>query len=125
MGSPKEVVQEWVKAFNRGDADGIASLYSEDATNHQVVREPVEGRTAIHAMFKREFAEADMECIVENIFEDGDWAILEWRDPAGLRGCGFFNVVGGRIRFQRGYLDRLSFLRQHGLPIPDDPMEDD
>ena len=38
-----------------------------------------------------------MECIVENLFEDGEWAILEWRDPAGLRGCGFFNVVDGGI----------------------------
>jgi len=85
------------------------------------VRDPVEGRAAIHAMFQREFAEAHMECVVENLFEDGDWAILEWRDSAGLRGCGLFNVVGGRIRFQRGYWDRLSFLRQHGLPIPDEP----
>ena len=52
--------------------------------------------------------------------EDGDWAILEWRDPDGLRGCGFFNVIDGRIHFQRGYWDRLSFLRQQGLPIPDE-----
>jgi limonene-1,2-epoxide hydrolase len=90
----------------------LAALYTEDATNHQVVREPVHGRAAIHAMFQREFAEAKMQCIIENLFEDGDWAILEWRDPAGLRGCGFFQVADGRIRFQRGYWDRLSFERQ-------------
>ena len=112
MQSPSEVVRDWVEAFNAADADGITALYAEDAVNHQVVREPVEGRAAIHAMFAREFAEASMECIVENLFEDGDWAILEWRDPQGLRGCGFFHVVDGRIRFQRGYWDRLSFLRQ-------------
>lgn len=41
-----------------------------------------------------------------------------WRDSLGLRGCGFFHVVDGLIRFQRGYWDRLSFLRQHGLPLP-------
>ena len=109
MRSPKQVVEAWITAFNQADADSIAALYTEDATNHQVVRDPVEGRAAIHAMFVREFAEAEMECIVENLFEDGDWAILEWRDPRGLRGCGFFNVVGGRIAFQRGYWDRLSF----------------
>lgn len=120
MRGPKEVVQEWVAAFNRADADGMAALYAEDATNHQVVREPIEGRPAIRAMFQREFAEAKMQCIVENIFEDGEWAILEWRDPKGLRGCGFFRIVNGRIRFQRGYWDRLAFLRQHGLPIPDE-----
>lgn len=66
-------------------------------------------------MFERELAQVEMTCIVENLFEDGDWAILEWRDPKGLRGCGFFHVVGGLIVFQRGYGDRLSFLRQQGV----------
>jgi hypothetical protein len=42
----------------------------------------------------------------------------KWRDPKGLRGCGFFRIVGGRIRFQRGYRDRVSFLRSQGLPLP-------
>jgi hypothetical protein len=37
-----------------------------------------------------------------------------------LRGCGFFRVADGVIRLQRDYRDRLSFLRQHGLPIPED-----
>ena len=53
--------------------------------------------------------------------DDGEWAILEWRDPLGLHGCGFFHVVGGQIVFQRGYWDKLSFLRAHGLPFPDKP----
>jgi hypothetical protein len=70
-------------------------------------------------MFSSEFARAKMECIVENIFQDGDWAILEWRDPLGLRGCGFFQMHDDRIKFQRGYWDKLSFLKQHGLPIPE------
>ena len=109
MRTPKEVVRAWVEAFNRGDADALAALYADNATNHQVVREPVEGRAAIRSMFEREFANADMECIVENLFEDGDWAILEWCDPAGRRGCGFFKVADGLIHFQRGYWDRLSF----------------
>jgi hypothetical protein len=78
----------------------------------------VEGREAIRAAFEEEFATAEMTCIVEQLFEDGEWAILEWRDPLGLRGCGFFHVVGGKIRFQRGYWDKLSFLRQQGLPLP-------
>ena len=119
MESPRQVVDAWVEAFNNADPDALASLYAEDAVNHQVVQEPIEGRAAIRAMFAREFARAEMTCIVENLFEDGEWAILEWRDPAGLRGCGFFRVVAGLIRFQRGYWDRLSFLRQQGLPIPD------
>ena len=118
--SPRQTVEKWVEAFNAADTDMIASLYASDAVNHQVVSDPIEGREAIRAMFEREFATAEMVCIVENLFEDGDWAILEWRDPLGLRGCGFFRVEDGLIRFQRGYWDRLSFLRQHKLPIPDE-----
>jgi hypothetical protein len=67
------------------------------------------------------FASATMVCIVENIFEDSEWAILEWRDPLGLRGCGFFHVVDGKIVFQRGYRNKLLFLRLHNLPLPDNP----
>ena len=115
---PKEVVTAWVEAFNKADAETVASFYSETAINHQVAELPIQGRSAIHQMFVTGFAAAKMVCIVENIFEDGEWVILEWRDPLGLRGCGFFHVVGGQIVFQRGYWDKLSFLRQHGLPIP-------
>ncbi len=116
---PRDTVSAWVDAFNRADVEALAALYAEDAVNHQVPESPVEGREAIRAMFAAEFARADMRCIVEHIFQDGDWAILEWRDPLGLRGCGFFRIEAGRIAFQRGYWDKLSFLRQHGLPAPD------
>jgi ketosteroid isomerase-like protein len=117
--TPKELVTAWVQAFNRKDTEALAAMYHEDAINHQVAEHPVEGREAIRSMFTEGFAAAEMVCIPENLFEDGDWAILEWRDPLGLRGCGFFHVIEGRIRFQRGYWDKLSFLRQHGRPLPD------
>lgn len=117
---PGDIVQQWVERFNAADADGLAALYSVAAVNHQITQEPVEGRDAIRAMFAREFASARMQCIIENIFEDGEWAILEWRDPLGLRGCGFFQIQYGLIRFQRGYWDKLSFLRLHKLPIPNE-----
>ncbi|HEY0879849.1 MAG TPA: nuclear transport factor 2 family protein [Zeimonas sp.] len=113
------MVERWVERFNAADVEGLVELYHPDAVNHQVVQEPVEGRDAIRAMFEREFAAADMTCIVEAIHEAGDVVALEWRDPRGLRGCGFFTVRDGRIAFQRGYWDRLSFLRLHSLPVDD------
>src|SRR5919205_3539297 len=116
--SPKKVVERWVELFNAGDADALAALYHDDAVNHQVAEAAVEGRNAIRDMFRREFAAAEMTCICEVIHEAGDVAILEWRDPLGLRGCGFFTVRDGLIVFQRGYWDKLSFLRLQGLPIP-------
>jgi limonene-1,2-epoxide hydrolase len=35
----------------------------------------------------------------------------------GLRGCGFFKIENGKVVFQRGYWDKLSFLKAHGLPL--------
>ena len=110
--TPKSVVRRWIAAFNAADPQALAALYRLDAVNHQVALDPVAGRDAIQAMFEREFAGAAMECIPENLFEDGEWAILEWRDPKGLRGCGFFHVIDGQIALQRGYWDRLSFEAQ-------------
>ncbi len=115
--TPRALVERWVERFNAADVDGLAALYHEDAINHQVANEPVVRREAIRAMFVREFAAANMLCRVEQILEDAPWAILEWKDPLGLRGCGFFRVEDGLIRLQRGYWDKLSFLRAHGLPI--------
>jgi limonene-1,2-epoxide hydrolase len=110
---PKDVVLAWVDAFNRADADALSAMYTADAVNHQVAEDPVVGREAIRGMFVSGFERAKMVCIPENLLEDGEWAILEWRDPKGLRGCGFFRVVGGQIVFQRGYWDKLTFLKQY------------
>ena len=114
--SPKDVVQKWIEAFNNADVETIADLYDEGAINHQVVHKPIEGKNAIADMFRNDFNTAKMVCIIENIFEDGDWAILEWRDPQGLRGSGFFQVINDKIVFQRGYWDELSFLKQYSIP---------
>jgi hypothetical protein len=109
--SPRDVVETWVARFNAADVDGLADLYHPDAINHQVVQNPVVGRDEIRAMFGREFAAAKMTCIVETIHDAGEVIALEWRDPRGRRGCGFFTIRDGRIAFQRGYWDRLSFIQ--------------
>lgn len=115
--SPRAVVELWVDRFNQVDVEGLAALYHADAVNHQVTQEPVNGRDAIRAMFAREFAAADMHCIPEAFHEAGEVVALEWRDPLGLRGCGFFTIRDELIIFQRGYWDKLSFLKLHRLPI--------
>ena len=117
--SPRQLIETWVTRFNAGDIDGLAALYAPDAVNHQVVMEPLVGREAIRRMFEVEFGRAQITCLIEQVLEDGEWAILEWRDPNGLRGCGFFRVREDQIVFQRGYFDQLTFFRAQGLPIPD------
>jgi uncharacterized protein (TIGR02246 family) len=69
---PRDVVLAWLDAFNRTDADALAALYHADAINHQVAESPVRGREAIRAMFKAGFEAAEMVCIRENLFEDGE-----------------------------------------------------
>jgi len=111
--SPKQLLDKWIEAFNKADVEELCSFYAEDAVNHQVANEPVTGKTAIRNMFLAEFAAAEMTCVPENIFEDGDWAIMEWKDPKGRRGCGFFRFENGKIVLQRGYWDKLSFAELH------------
>ena len=115
--SPIRTLETFVDLFNKADAQALSDLYADDAINHQVANEPVVGKQAIYEMFLAEFSNAKMVCIVENMFEDGEWAIMEWKDPLGLRGCGFFHIQNDKIVFQRGYWDKLSFLKQHDLPI--------
>jgi limonene-1,2-epoxide hydrolase len=115
--TPREVLEKWIDAFNKADIATLSNLYASDAVNHQVANDPVVGQVAIREMFTREFSAAKMICIPENIFVDGDWAILEWKDPKGLRGCGFFQVRENKIIFQRGYWDKLSFYKLHNLPL--------
>ncbi len=121
--TPKQVVRKWIERFNAADIDGLIQLYAREAINHQVVMEPLRGREAIREMFTIEFARGKMQCIEENLFEDGDWAILEWRDPLGLRGCGFFQIENGQIIFQRGYFDQLRFFKAQGLPLPSNYLD--
>ncbi len=107
--TPAEVLDRWIEAFNAADTDALIALYHDDAVNHQVANAAVTGRDAIRAMFRAEFAAAEMVCIPVNRMATGDWASMEWQDPKGFRSCGFFHVVDGRIKLQRGYWDRLSF----------------
>jgi hypothetical protein len=46
---------------------------------------------------------------------------LEDLEPTGksfkLRGCGFFQIVNGNIKLQRGYWDKLTWFNQIGIPV--------
>ncbi len=77
-------------------------------------QQPIEGREAIRAFHAEFFASTRVVCRPEQILEDGEWTALEWIDPQGLRGSGFFHVVDGKIAFQRGYWDQRSMERLHG-----------
>jgi hypothetical protein len=88
VNTPLEVVQNWVAAYNRRDAEAAAELYHEDATNFQVaLGDPTVGRKAILEDLLSFFhAFPDNFTHAENLFEDGEWAILEWSGGGTWRG---------------------------------------
>lgn len=88
---PRELIKQWVEFFNEANAEKLASLYADDAINHQVNTEPVNGKAAIYEMFKKEFETAEMVCQVENIFEDGEWAHSGMERSIGFKGLRFFS----------------------------------
>lgn len=135
MGSPREVILAWVEAFNRRDAAAVAALCHADVVNLQVaVGEPSVGRQAMLEHFPNLFrAFPDSHTQSVNLFEDGEWAILEWElsgtwrgefaghQPNGrsfkVQGCEIFQVVDGKIRVQRGYWDKATWFSQLGIPL--------
>ncbi|AMV29521.1 SnoaL-like polyketide cyclase [Gemmata sp. SH-PL17] len=135
MRTVREVMVAWGEAWNGHDADALAALYHDDAVNHQVAfGDPRVGRDAMREDFRAFFAAfPDSYTRVEVTLIDGARAAVEWvggatwtgpfagRAPTGapftLRGCGFFFIVDGKIKAQRGYVDRATWFGQLGLPI--------
>ena len=135
MKKPREAVQDWVAAYNQRDAYAAAEFYHEDATNFQVaLGDPIVGKQVMsYDLLSFFHAFPDNFTHIENLFEDGEWAILEWfgggtwrgefggMTPNGrsftLRGCGFFHVSDGKILYQRGYFDKSTWFGQLGIPF--------
>jgi len=131
----KQLLQIWIDAFQGWDVDAVVACYADDAVNFQVAAgEPAVGIEQIRidtAEFFQGFPDAWSR--VDNLIGDGDWAAWEWlgggtftgefygSQPTGktfeIRGCGFFNFRDGKIVYQRGYWDKLSWFKQVGLPI--------
>jgi NAD(P)H-dependent FMN reductase len=109
---PAVLVSAWVEAWNRGDAQALSLFYAPHAVNHGMAESAVSGREAIRDQLGAELAVADagkLARTIDRVFEDGDWAIVEWSDARGLRGAGFFHVLRSQIVVQRSYLrDRLA-----------------
>lgn len=131
----KQLLQNWIDAFQRWNTDAVVACYADDAVNFQVAAgEPAVGIEQIRkdtAEFFQGFPDAWSR--VENLIGDGDWAAWEWvgggtfagefygNQPTGktfeICGCGFFNFRDGEIVYQRGYWDKLSWFKQVGIPV--------
>jgi hypothetical protein len=72
--------QDWVAAFNQRNVHAAAELYHEDATNFQAaLGDPTVGRGVIlNDLLSFFHAFPDTFTDVENLFEEGEWVMLEW-----------------------------------------------
>ena len=134
MNESKELLQKWIDAFNSKDIEAVMNCYAGDAVNFQVAAgEPAVGHTQIRQDTEEFFKGfPDSWAKIENLLADDDWAAWEWfgggtftgefygNQPTGksyeLRGCGFFRFKDGKIVYQRGYWDKLTWFAQVGLP---------
>jgi steroid delta-isomerase-like uncharacterized protein len=102
--------------------------------NWQVADQPVAGKAQIREMMAQFFAAfPDSFSRVENLMGEGEWAAWEWVGGGTfvgvlgsvkatgkayeLPGCGFFQVVEGKIKLQRGYWDKNTWLSQLGVSV--------
>ena len=135
MSQSKELLRKWIAAFTAKDLEAVMDCYAEDAINFQVAAgEPAVGKIQIRKDMIEFFKGfPDAYSVVENVIGDEDWAAWEWNgggtfkgefygnQPTGksfeLRGCGFFQFADGKIIYQRGYWDKLTWFSQVGLKI--------
>jgi uncharacterized protein (TIGR02246 family) len=81
--SIQKINEEWMAAFNKGDAAGVAALYSEDAYILPNGAEMTKGRRAIEAYFKnsvRQLGDAKLKTVD-----------LQSLGPGSAREVGTFN----------------------------------
>ena len=128
------LVERFAEAFNRGDVDGLLSLFTEDATYRDLFYGPHAGQPALRRMFERMFREGrDYRWHMEAIVMDACRAAAEWTfgytataavprsEGRSVRfsGMSIFDLEGGdqggRIRAYREYADTGTALLQLGF----------
>jgi hypothetical protein len=107
---PSEIVDEWLSAFNRGDADAMVALYSEDAVHTspklRAAQPASEGRVVGRAAMRRWWQDAfdrspGIRSEVVTRVSDDRVATIEYLrlEPGAptLRVAEIFEIQGGKI----------------------------
>jgi hypothetical protein len=108
--TPKEVVNEWLRAFNSGDADAMVALYADDAIHTSPklrAAEPAsDGRLVGKAAMRKWWLDAferspGIRYEVVNMVSDNHVAVIEYlqHQPGGatMRVAEVFEVHEGKI----------------------------
>ena len=106
MATVKEVLDNHIAAFGRGDLDGILADYAPDAVLF-TARGPLHGHAMIRPMFQAmiaEFAKPGMAFKLDYVSIAGEYAFILWHgetaDNVYELATDTFRVVGGKIVMQ-------------------------
>ena len=127
----KQVVRDYVAAFNRGDLDGLQALFADDAEIQGVLGR---GQMAkILPIWRQLIDGLAMQLTIEEMVEEGDVVAVRYTErgtfrdafmghpPTGksyeLVAMEWFVIRDGRIRQRWGARDFASQARQIGLPL--------
>jgi ketosteroid isomerase-like protein len=85
MGLTKEhvraVIGTYIKAWETQDPDLIVTIFTEDATYHErVLKDAIPDREAIREYWQTKVvrSQANIRCVLRNLYLDGNTAIAEW-----------------------------------------------
>ncbi|MQA87089.1 MAG: hypothetical protein GEV03_21290 [Streptosporangiales bacterium] len=127
-----EIVRGYFEACNRGDPEGIARHFLDDAVVYDTNHEPIRGAAAIGAFWAKVRADwHGARWHVDTLVEGRDDAAIEWTmigtlrgGPATVRGSEHYRFHGDRIAEIRQYwtLDRTNpSTGLVGYPYDSDP----
>ena len=112
----RKVVDGFNQAFNRHDADALATWLTDDTVFEDTSPAPdgrrIEGKAAVVAFWREWFARnADAVFEAEDVIVSGDRAVVRWvyrklrrGQPWHLRGVDVFTVRDGKVAAKLAYV---------------------
>lgn len=117
MSDNEGTIRDFVNAWSRLDVDEIVGYFTEDGIYHNMMLDPVKGRTALKGFIGAFIANwSDAKWEIVNLVSRGDLVIAERVDrmkaggkPIALPCCGVFEMEEGKIKVWRDYFDLATF----------------
>ena len=119
MNKHEELIRNFVDTWPRLDVDAIVDHFTEDGIYHNMMIDPVQGRTGLTA-FIGAFLNgwSDVKWDILNIASTGNLVFAERVDhfkvggkPVDLPCCGVFEIENGKIKSWRDYFDMGTYMK--------------
>jgi steroid delta-isomerase-like uncharacterized protein len=127
----KQVVRDYVEAFNRGDLDALRALFSEDAEIQGVLGKGLMDK--VMPIWRQLVEGYGMQLTIEEMIAEGDMVAVRYTERGTFRAPAFghsptgksyelvamewFVVRDGKIQRRWGARDSASQARQLGIPL--------